>query len=241
MNVLPRDEITKPVFETGIPGLDAVPHLPVPLFPSVRIPLFSSVDLFSVSPPFGDAADIEEGAGMPLLHVTLVFLRVKTLVPTGVVKRDRDVFEERDEPGGFMAVAMGPPGIEDEAIQGIDDKDGFEVVPFPELSSDAFDIGETSRGLHHAGAVDDGTGPGFHNGCELFEEVAVPAWRKALEAFLRCRVVRHSGESECLLELVEFIQEVSVFPVALLLYFFEGEAEQMLMDCVGSLGELTAI
>jgi len=143
--------------------------------------------------------------------------------------------------GGFMAVAMDPPCIENEAVNRINDEDGFEIVAFPESPSDAFDVGEARGRLHHAGAVDDGTRSGFHNLCEFLEEKAVPARWKPLEAFLRSRVMRHSGESVCFLKLVEFIQEFFTVSIALFLYFFEAEAEEMLMDRVGLLGELTAI
>lgn len=136
---------------------------------------------------------------------------------------------------------MDPPGIENEVVRGINDEDGFEVVAFPESSSDAFDVGEARGRLHHAGAVDDSARPGFYDLCEFHEEEAEPTWWEPLEAFLWCRVVRHSSESECLLKLVEFIEEIYTVPIALFLYFFKAEAEKMLVDCVGLLGELTAI
>lgn len=62
------------MFHAGILGLDAVPHFTIPLIPSVEVSLFSTIDLFSVASSFWDAADVDEGAGVALLHVALVFL-----------------------------------------------------------------------------------------------------------------------------------------------------------------------
>ena len=104
-----------------------------------------------------------------------------------------------------MAVAMDSPCVKNEAVIRINDEDGFEVIAFLESTSDAFDVREACRGLHHAGTVDDRARSGFHDLGESFEEEAVPALWEPLEAFLRGRIMRHSGETECFLKLVEFI------------------------------------
>ena len=74
MDVLSWNEISEPVFYAGVLRFNAVSHLTIPLVPSIRISLFSPVDLFSVASSFGDATDVYEGARMTLLHVALVFL-----------------------------------------------------------------------------------------------------------------------------------------------------------------------
>lgn len=140
-----------------------------------------------------------------------------------------------------MAVAMDLPCVENEAVVRINYEDGFEVIAFLESPSDAFDVGEACGGLHHAGAVNNCACPGFYNLCEFHEEEAVPAWWKPLEAFLWGCVMWHLGETECFLKLVEFIKEISAVSVALFLYFFDAQVEQMLVYGVGLLGELTAI
>ena len=169
MDVLSWNEISKSVFHAGVLGFDAVSHLMIPLFPAVRISLFFPEYLFAVASSFGDAADVDEGAGVALLHIALVFLRVESLVAASVINGDGDVFKEWDEPGGFMAVAMDSPCIKNEAVTGINDDDGFKVVSFLESPSNAFDIREACGRLHHAGAIDDSTRSGFHDLCEFYE------------------------------------------------------------------------
>ncbi len=57
-----------------------------------------------------------------------------------------------------MAVSMDTSSDENTSINGINDDDDFEVVAFPDFFANTFDVGETCCGLHHAGAVNYGTG-----------------------------------------------------------------------------------
>ena len=164
MDVLSWDVITESVFHTGVLRFDAVSHLSIPLFPLVRLLLFSTIDLLSISSSFWHTTYIDEGEGFPLLlHISLIFLRVEAFVATDVIEGDGDLFKHWDEPGGFMAIPMNTPCGKDESVDGINDEEDFEVVTFSDSSFNSFNVGEARCGLHHTSAVNHGTGPGFYD------------------------------------------------------------------------------
>ena len=75
----------------------------------------------------------------------------------------------------------------------------------------------------------------------MFKKEFVPSWWESLETFLSSCVMWYFGEPECFLYLVELIKEISAVSVTLFLYFFDAEVEEMLVNGICFLGELTAI
>ena len=62
-----------------------------------------------------------------------------------------------------------------------------------------------------------------------------------MEAFLQGSIVGDIGQPKYFLKSIELIEKISAVSVALLLDFFDAKTEEMLMNRICFLGELTAI
>jgi hypothetical protein len=159
VDVFPGDVITESVFHAEVFGFNAVSHFFVPGVPLIFILLFLTVGLFPVSSTFRFISDVHIGVCFSFHdNISLISLRVKSFIAADIIEWKRDFIKDRNEPGGFMAVAMKTLMGEYEAIVWIDDEDDFEEITSFDFASYPFNVGKTRFCLEKPCAVDDGVG-----------------------------------------------------------------------------------